>query len=107
MIVWSLINKDNAETFENFFFFEKVKRSRQLIPVILLILGMLSGSYFGDSFIRGRWCINIILFSKSLSLETFKKSLLGATKTSCAVAFILAGSSFLSLAMGFTGLQET
>ena len=31
---------------------------------------------------------------------------MGATKTSCMIAFILAGSTFLSLAMGFTGLPR-
>ena len=46
------------------------------------------------------------LFQKSLTIETFKQSLLGATKTSCMIAFILAGSTFLSLAMGFTGLPR-
>jgi len=45
-------------------------------------------------------------FQKSLTIETFKQSLLGATKTSCMIAFILAGSTFLSLAMGFTGLPR-
>ena len=45
-------------------------------------------------------------FQKTLTKETFKTSLLGATKTSCMIAFILAGSSFLSLAMGFTGLPR-
>ena len=43
---------------------------------------------------------------RSLTIETFKQSLLGATKTSCMIAFILAGSTFLSLAMGFTGLPR-
>ena len=43
---------------------------------------------------------------KSLNIETFKDSLLGATKTSCMIAFILAGATFLSLAMGFTGLPR-
>ena len=38
--------------------------------------------------------------------ESFTKSLLGATKTSCMIAFILAGSSFLTLAMAFTGLPK-
>ena len=41
-----------------------------------------------------------------LNKESFKLSLLGATKTSCMIAFILAGSSFLALAMGFTGLPR-
>ena len=36
----------------------------------------------------------------------YKRQLLGATKTSCMIAFILAGSTFLSLAMGFTGLPR-
>ena len=55
------------------------------------------------------WCfgsIGIILFSESLTKESFSKSLLGATKTSCMIAFILAGSSFLTLAMAFTGLPK-
>ena len=48
VIVWSLINKKiMPETFENFSFFEKVKRSRQLIPVILLILGVIGSIYTG------------------------------------------------------------
>lgn len=31
--------------------------------------------------------------------------LLGAVRTSCIIIFIIAGASFLSLAMGFTGIQ--
>ena len=45
-------------------------------------------------------------FQQTLCKKTFKLSLLGATKTSCMIAFILAGSTFLSLAMGFTGLPR-
>ena len=43
---------------------------------------------------------------EQITVDSFKKSLLGATKTSCMIAFILAGSTFLSLAMGFTGLPR-
>lgn len=42
----------------------------------------------------------------SLTWETFRASLMGATRTSCMIALILAGSSFLSLSMGFTGLPR-
>ena len=45
-------------------------------------------------------------FQNSLTWNTFKSSLLGATITSCMISFILAGSAFLSLAMGFTGLPR-
>ena len=113
VIVWSLINKKiMPESFENFSFLEKIKRSKQLIPVILLILGVIGSIYTGIATATEAASLGVVgalilsYFQKSLSLETFKKSLLGATKTSCMIAFILAGSSFLSLAMGFTGLPR-
>ena len=113
IIVWSLINKKiMPEFYENFSFLEKVKRSKQLIPVILLILGVIGSIYTGIATATEAASLGVVgalilsYFQKSLSLETFKKSLLGATKTSCMIAFILAGSSFLSLAMGFTGLPR-
>jgi C4-dicarboxylate transporter, DctM subunit len=43
----------------------------------------------------------------SLNLKTFTDSLMGATKTSCMIAFILAGGAFLTLSMGFTGLPRS
>ena len=113
VIVWSLINKKiMPKSFENFSFLEKVKRSKQLIPVILLILGVIGSIYTGIATATEAASLGVVgalmlsYFQKSLSLETFKKSLLGATKTSCMIAFILAGSSFLSLSMGFTGLPR-
>ncbi len=39
-------------------------------------------------------------------MDNFKLSVLGATKTSCMIIFILVGTTFLSLAMGFTGLPK-
>tara|TARA_B100000378_G_scaffold272015_1_gene263216 strand:+ start:80 stop:676 length:597 start_codon:yes stop_codon:yes gene_type:complete len=43
----------------------------------------------------------------SLTIKTFLASLIGATKTSCMIAFILAGGAFLTLSMGFTGLPRS
>ena len=113
VIVWSLINKKiMPKSFENFSFLEKIKKSKKLIPVILLILGVIGSIYTGIATATEAASLGVVgalilsYFQKSLSLETFKKSLLGATKTSCMIAFILAGSSFLSLAMGFTGLPR-
>jgi len=113
VIIWSLINKKiMPKSFENFSFFEKIKRSKQLLPVILLILAVIGSIYAGIATATEAAALGVLgalilsYFQKSLNLETFKKSLLGATKTSCMIAFILAGSSFLSLAMGFTGLPR-
>ena len=113
VIIWSLINKtEMPKISENFSFLEKVKRSKQLLPVILLILGVIGSIYTGIATATEAASLGVVgalilsYFQKSLNLDTFKSSLLGATKTSCMIAFILAGSTFLSLAMGFTGLPR-
>tara|TARA_B100001121_G_scaffold305820_1_gene324125 strand:- start:1254 stop:2564 length:1311 start_codon:yes stop_codon:yes gene_type:complete len=113
VIVWSLINKkDMPKILEEYSFFEKVKRSKQLLPVIVLISAVIGSIYTGIATATEAASLGVIgalilsFFQRSLNLETFKSSLLGATKTSCMIAFILAGSTFLSLAMGFTGLPR-
>tara|TARA_B100000575_G_scaffold203374_1_gene164994 strand:- start:130 stop:1440 length:1311 start_codon:yes stop_codon:yes gene_type:complete len=113
VIIWSLINKkEMPKILEEFSFLEKIKRSKQLLPVILLILSVIGSIYTGIATATEAASLGVVgalilsYFQKSLTLETFKSSLLGATKTSCMIAFILAGSTFLSLAMGFTGLPR-
>ena len=113
VIIWSLMNKkDMPKILEEYSFLEKVKRSKQLLPVIILILGVIGSIYTGIATATEAASLGVVgalilsYFQKSLNLETFKSSLLGATKTSCMIAFILAGSTFLSLAMGFTGLPR-
>ena len=113
VIIWSLINKkEMPKILEEYSFFEKVKRSKQLLPVILLILAVIGSIYTGIATATEAASLGVVgalilsYFQKSLTIETFKSSLLGATKTSCMIAFILAGSTFLSLAMGFTGLPR-
>jgi C4-dicarboxylate transporter, DctM subunit len=45
-------------------------------------------------------------WSGSLSVDNFLAALLSATKTSCMIAFILAGAAFLTATMGFTGIPR-
>ena len=113
VIIWSLINKkEMPKILEEYSFFEKIKRSKQLLPVILLITAVIGSIYTGIATATEAASLGVVgalilsYFQSSLTLETFKSSLLGATKTSCMIAFILAGSTFLSLAMGFTGLPR-
>jgi tripartite ATP-independent transporter DctM subunit len=113
VIIWSIINKKEMPTFnENFSFMEKIKGSSQLFPVIILITSVIGSIYTGIATATEAASLGVVgalilsFFQKTLTKETFKLSLLGATKTSCMIAFILAGSSFLSLAMGFTGLPR-
>ena len=113
VMIWSSINKKSMPTFkQDFSLMEKVKKSGKLIPVILLIVSVIGSIYTGIATATEAASLGVVgalilsYFQKSLSLRTFKESLLGATKTSCMIAFILAGATFLSLAMGFTGLPR-
>ena len=113
VIGWSVLNKNSMPKMdETFSFSQKIKQSGQLIPVIVLILSVIGSIYVGIATATEAASLGVVgalilsFFQKSLNKETFKLSLLGATKTSCMIAFILAGSAFLSLAMGFTGLPR-
>ena len=113
VIGWSVLNKNSMPKMnETFSFSQKIKQSGQLIPVIVLILAVIGSIYVGIATATEAASLGVVgalilsFFQKSLNKETFKLSLLGATKTSCMIAFILAGSAFLSLAMGFTGLPR-
>ena len=113
VIIWSIINKKEMPTSSEIFSFDdKMKGLKQLLPVILLIVAVIGSIYMGIATATEAASFGVVgalflsFFQKTLTKETFKLSLLGATKTSCMIAFILAGSSFLSLAMGFTGLPR-
>jgi len=113
VICWSMFNKNiMPKVDETFSFSQKIKQSDQLIPVIVLIAAVIGSIYVGIATATEAASLGVVgalilsFFQKSLNKETFKLSLLGATKTSCMIAFILAGSAFLSLAMGFTGLPR-
>ncbi|NCX45023.1 MAG: TRAP transporter large permease subunit, partial [Betaproteobacteria bacterium] len=46
------------------------------------------------------------LLQGTLTLSSFKASLLGATRLYCMIALILAGAAFLTLSMGYLGLPR-
>lgn len=93
-------------------FFEKVANSKFLIPVICLIILVIGSMYMGYATATEAAAFGVLgsLFlagvQGSLSWNTFVESLMGATRTSAMIAFILAGAAFLSLSMGFTGLPR-
>lgn len=93
-------------------FIEKIKNSRFLIPVICLILVVIGSMYMGYATATEAAAFGVIgglilaAGQGSLSWATFTESLMGAVRTSAMIALILAGASFLSLSMGFTGLPR-
>ena len=93
-------------------FGQKLWNSRFLIPVICLVLLVIGSMYFGWATATEAAAFGVVgalvlaAAQGSLSFSTFQQSLMGATRTSAMIAFILMGAAFLSLSMGFTGLPR-
>ncbi len=113
VIVWALFNSNllPKET-QTMSLREKLSNSRRLIPVILLILGVIGSIYTGIASTTDAAAVGVVIAlvlswkSGSLTRETFLEGLMGATKTSCMIGFILAGAAFLTVAMGFIGIPK-
>lgn len=93
-------------------FSEKLKNSRFLIPVLILILVVIGSMYLGYATATEAAAFGVVgslsmaAGQGSLNWNSFSESLMGATRTSAMIALILAGAAFLSLSMGFTGLPR-
>ena len=111
--IWATINKkDMPKKDPEISFYEKIKSSRFLFPIFGLISFVIGSMYMGWATPTEAAAFGVIgglvlsSLQGSLNFKTFIDSLLGATKTSCMIAFILAGGAFLTLSMGFTGLPR-
>jgi tripartite ATP-independent transporter DctM subunit len=91
---------------------DKLRESRHLIPVVLLIVAVLGSIYAGIATATEAAAIGVLgalaisAVQGSLTWETFKQSLLGGTRLYCMIALILAGAAFLTLSMGYIGLPR-
>lgn len=113
VVTWSLITgKARGGERIEYDLAAKLRAFSQLLPVILLITGVMGSIYTGIATATEAAVLGVVgalimsLMQGSLNWDSFRESLLGATRTSAMIAFILAGSAFLSLAMGFTGLPR-
>ena len=113
VIVWALMHPQLTPKRERITTLgEKLRAARHLIPTVLLIAGVIGSIYTGIATPTEAAALGVLgallisLFGGSLTLANFNASVMGAMKTSCMIAFILAGASFLTVAMGFTGLPR-
>ena len=111
VMIWGLLNADKLPAAEERLpLGEKLRRSRRLFPIVGLIAGVIGSIYAGIASPTDAAAVGVALAlllswgSGSLNRQTFIEGLMGATKTSCMIAFILAGAAFLTVAMGFTGI---
>jgi tripartite ATP-independent transporter DctM subunit len=113
IVVWSFVKPDQVPARDPIMSLgAKLKESRLLIPVILLVIFVIGSMYLGLATATEAAAFGVVGslilagFQRSLTANTFFASLMGATRTSAMIALILMGASFLSLAMGFTGLPR-
>jgi tripartite ATP-independent transporter DctM subunit len=113
IVVWSLLHPDQIPPRDaHMTFVQKIKESGSLIPVVLLITAVLGSIYAGIATATeaaGVGVVGALVLSAvqgSMNWNTFKESLMGATRLYCMIAMILAGAAFLTLAMGYIGLPR-
>ena len=113
IVVWALLNPAKTpQLTENYTLREKLRRSRNLIPCLLLIafvMGVMFTGYATATEAAAFGVLGALViagWSNSLTRENFWASLMGATRLSCMILFILAGAAFLSSAMAFTGIPR-
>jgi tripartite ATP-independent transporter DctM subunit len=113
IIVWAWMNPDKTPKEDmKLSFGQKMYRSRHLIPCVVLIVFIVWVMVIGwatatESAAYGvLGSLAIAWWSGGLNRETFWQSLMGATRLSCMIMFILAGAAFLSSCMAFTGIPK-
>ncbi len=110
--VWDLVSGRTREEREAHSWGDRFYALRLILPILLLIGAVMGSIYWGvatatEAAVVGVAGALIISWSQgALTWDNFVASLMGATRTSAMIAFILAGSTFLTLAMGFTGLPR-
>ncbi|MFN2643717.1 MAG: TRAP transporter large permease [Burkholderiales bacterium] len=113
IVAWALLNpkKTPPET-ERLTLRERLRRARNLIPCILLIIFIMASMFTGYATATEAAAFGVLgslviaWWSGTLSWDNFRASLMGATRLSCMILFILAGAAFMSSCMAFTGIPR-
>jgi tripartite ATP-independent transporter DctM subunit len=113
IVVWALLNpgKTPAAT-ENLALGERLRRARNLIPCLVLIVFVMATMFTGYATATEAAAFGVLgslaiaWWSRTLTWTNFRSSLMGATRLSCMILFILAGAAFMSSCMAFTGIPR-
>jgi tripartite ATP-independent transporter DctM subunit len=111
--LWSLLNPDRTPPREPpMSFREKLRESTNLFPVLLLITLVFAALLSGRATATecAAWgvlgSLAIAWWSGSLTWESFWASVMGATRITCMIMLILAGASFMSTSLAYTGIPQ-
>ncbi|HEU4923876.1 MAG TPA: TRAP transporter large permease subunit [Burkholderiales bacterium] len=113
IVVWALLNPDKTpREVDNLSILERIRKARNLIPCVLLIVFVMGAMFTGYATATEAAAFGVLGalaiagWSGSLTRENLWASLMGATRLSCMILFILAGAAFLSSCMAFTGIPR-
>jgi C4-dicarboxylate transporter DctM subunit len=113
LAIWSMLNPSKVPPREEPIpFLRRIRETAKLFPIVMLMIAVIGSIYFGIATATEAAAVGVVgalliaLFTGSLTRKSFLDSVLGATKTSVMVSFILAGAAFLSTSMGFTGIPR-
>lgn len=108
VVVWSLINADKAAPLdEELSFVDKLRQSKRLLSVAMLIVFVIGSIYLGWATATEAATLGVVgslalaWLSNNLTWTMFRTSLIGATSMSCMILLILAAAHLLTVAMGF------
>jgi tripartite ATP-independent transporter DctM subunit len=113
IVVWALLNpaKTPAQV-EAMGWGERIRRARHLIPCVLLIIFIMAAMFTGYATATEAAAVGVLgslliaWWTRTLTWASFRDSLMGATRLSCMILFILAGAAFMSSCMAFTGVPR-
>jgi len=113
LILWALMNPDKVPARDApMSLAAKLNESRRLIPIVGLIIVVLGSIYTGiatptESAVLGVvGALALTVLTGTFSLGMLNASVMGAVRTNAMIGLILAGASFLTTAMGFSGLPR-
>ncbi|WP_375457799.1 TRAP transporter large permease [uncultured Enterovirga sp.] len=113
IVVWALLNPDKqpppepATTLR-----EKLTQSLDLLPCMFLIVLVFAALMFGWATATecAAWGVlgsfAIAWWSGGLTWTAFEQSIMGTVRVTCMIMLILAGASFMSTSMAYTGLPQ-
>jgi tripartite ATP-independent transporter DctM subunit len=108
---WSVLHPSRTPPAEpHLTFREKLHESRQLIPLTLLIILVFLTLMMGWATATecAAWgvlgSLGIAWWHKALTWESFWASVMGTVRVNCMIMLILAGASYMSVSMAYTGI---
>ncbi len=113
IVIWSLVHHKKMPAPDAALpLRQRLAAARHLLPVLMLMVCVIGSIYAGLATATEAAIIGVVgalaiaAMSGNLTAATFWESAMSAMRTSTMIAFILAGSSFMTVTVGFLGIPR-